>query len=54
MPRFNLDDDEARALANYFAAAEKAEYPYQPSAATTTGYLADRDIEFTSGPITTT
>ena len=29
MPRFNLDDDEAQALANYFAAVDRAEYPYQ-------------------------
>ena len=29
MPRFNLNDDEAQALANYFAAVDRAEYPYQ-------------------------
>lgn len=28
MPRFNLDDDEARALADYFAAVDEAAYPY--------------------------
>ena len=46
MPRFNLDDDEARALANYFAAAEKAEYPYQRVPQRQPAYLADRDDEF--------
>jgi len=46
MPRFNLDDAEARALANYFAAAEKAEYPYQRVPQRQPAYLADRDIEF--------
>ena len=30
MPKFNMSDDEARALANYFAAADDAAYPYQP------------------------
>jgi len=30
MPKFNMDDDEARALADYFAAIEDAQYPYQP------------------------
>ncbi|WP_437202677.1 c-type cytochrome [Planctomicrobium sp. SH664] len=29
MPRFNMDDDEARALANYFAAVDGAPFPYQ-------------------------
>lgn len=29
MPRFNLSDAEAQALANYFAAYDGAEYPYQ-------------------------
>ena len=46
MPRFNLDDDEARALANYFAAADKAEYPYQPVPQRQPDYLADRNAEF--------
>ncbi len=48
MPRFNLDDDEARALANYFAAADGADYPYQPVPQRQPGYLADRNNEFTS------
>ena len=29
MPRFNMDDEEARALANYFAALDGEPYPYQ-------------------------
>lgn len=29
MPRFNMDDDEARMLANYFAAKDREPYPYQ-------------------------
>lgn len=29
MPRFNMNDEEAAILANYFAAADGAEYPYQ-------------------------
>jgi hypothetical protein len=29
MPRFNMDDAEAQALANYFAAVDGVEYPYQ-------------------------
>lgn len=29
MPRFNMSADEAQALANYFAAADGAAYPYQ-------------------------
>lgn len=29
MPRFNLDDAEARTLANYFAAVDGVPYPYQ-------------------------
>lgn len=29
MPRFNMDDAEAKVLANYFAAVDGVEYPYQ-------------------------
>ncbi|MBM80677.1 MAG: hypothetical protein CMJ78_08800 [Planctomycetaceae bacterium] len=29
MPRFNMSDDEARTLANYFAAVDGTEFPYQ-------------------------
>ncbi|HUG91713.1 MAG TPA: c-type cytochrome [Planctomycetaceae bacterium] len=40
MPQFNLDDDEALALANYFAAADGAVYPYQAVPQREPGYLA--------------
>jgi cytochrome c2 len=40
MPQFNLDDDEARALANYFAAADGAPYPYQAVPQREPQYLA--------------
>ncbi|MEN6450627.1 MAG: hypothetical protein ABFC96_09065 [Thermoguttaceae bacterium] len=33
MPRFNLSNEEARQLADYFAATANAEYPYLPSPA---------------------
>ena len=46
MPRFNLDDDDARGLANYFAAADRAEYPYQPVPQRQPAYLGLRDSEF--------
>lgn len=29
MPRFNMDDEEAQTLANYFAAVDNTPYPYQ-------------------------
>ncbi len=29
MPRFNMNDDEAQKLANYFAAVDEVEFPYQ-------------------------
>jgi len=40
MPRFNMSDDEARTLANYFAAADGAEYPYQEIPQAEPEYLA--------------
>ena len=46
MPRFNLDDSEARSLANYFAAADGAPYPYQPIPQKEDEYLAERNREF--------
>ena len=48
MPRFNMDEDEARALANYFAAADNAGYPYQPVPQRQPDYLALRNEEFKS------
>ena len=46
MPRFNMDDDEARALANYFAAADRAEYPYQPVPQRQPAYLDNLNASF--------
>lgn len=40
MPRFNMSDAEAQALANYFAAVENAEYPYQNIPQKQPGYIS--------------
>jgi hypothetical protein len=40
MPKFNLDNDEARALANYFAAHDGVPYPYQQVDQRESDYLA--------------
>ncbi|MCA9059159.1 MAG: hypothetical protein KDA85_11690, partial [Planctomycetaceae bacterium] len=39
MPRFNMSTREAKALANYFAAADGVEFPYQEKGATDIDYL---------------
>lgn len=46
MPRFNLSQEEAQALANYFAAVDGTSYPYQIIAEREPGYLSERDAEF--------
>ncbi|MFP6769462.1 MAG: hypothetical protein VB859_14900 [Planctomycetaceae bacterium] len=46
MPRFNIDDDEARALASYFAAADNADYPYQSVPQRQPDYLTRLNGEF--------
>ncbi|MDZ4688472.1 MAG: c-type cytochrome [Planctomycetaceae bacterium] len=46
MPRFNMSNDEARALANYFAAVDNAAYPYQTVPERETQYLAAMNAEF--------
>ncbi len=46
MPRFNMDDDEARALANYFAAAEGVSFPYQDIPQRDEPYLSQWRKEF--------
>ena len=47
MPRFNMSDDEAQSLANYFAAVDHAPYPYQLIAEREPGYLRNaRNAEF--------
>ena len=40
MPQFNMSDEEARALANYFAAIDGAEFPYQDVDRRDPAYLA--------------
>lgn len=46
MPRFNMSNDEARALANYFAAVDGAAYPYQTSPERESPYLNARSAQF--------
>jgi hypothetical protein len=46
MPRFNMSDEEARVLANYFAAADGAPFPYQDVPERRTPYLEEKDREF--------
>src|SRR5690606_36727388 len=46
MPRFNMSDEEARALANYFAAVDGAEYPYQPIPQQQPPYLDEQLVAF--------
>jgi hypothetical protein len=41
MPKFNMSNDEARILANYFAAADGAIYPYEAIPQSDQGYLAE-------------
>ena len=43
MPKFNMDDAEAMALANYFAAVDGAEFPYQSNERQTADYLAEQE-----------
>lgn len=46
MPRFNMSDDEAQSLANYFAAVDGTPYPYQLIAEREPGYLHEHEAEF--------
>ena len=46
MPRFNMSDAEAQALANYFAAVDGTEFPYQLIAEKEPGYLNAKNQEF--------
>ena len=47
MPRFNMSPEEARVLANYFAAVDGAEFPYQEQVVTDRDYLETMQQEFT-------
>lgn len=46
MPRFNMSDEEAQALANYFAARDGAEFPYQRIPQQEPEYLAAKEAAF--------
>jgi hypothetical protein len=46
MPRFNMSDDEAQSLANYFAATDGSQYPYQLIAEREPTYLNDKEADF--------
>ncbi len=45
MPQFNMSDQEARSLANYFAAADDADFPYQDIPEREEPYLNRKDRE---------
>ena len=45
MPRFNMSSEEATQLANYFAAADGAQYPYLVDHRTDSSYLAEQDAK---------
>ncbi len=46
MPRFNMSDEEAQTLANYFAARDRAEYPYQRIPQQEPPYLTAKEEAF--------
>ena len=46
MPRFNMSREEARTLANYFAAVDGAEFPYQAPEQTDPDYLAAQQARY--------
>ena len=46
MPKFNMDDAEAQSLANYFAAVDKAPYPYQSIPERQAEYQREQAIEY--------
>lgn len=46
MPRFNMSDEEARTLANYFAAVDGVPYPYQEIEPQEPEYLAEMNQTF--------
>jgi len=45
MPKFNMSEKEAQTLANYFAAVDGAEFPYQEEIPRNIDYLAAREVE---------
>ena len=46
MPRFNMSDEEARVLANYFAAIDGVPFPYQSIPQTQADYQTARSAEY--------
>jgi cytochrome c553 len=46
MPRFNMSDDDAQALANYFAAVDGTPFPYQLIAEREPAYLSAMNADF--------
>ena len=46
MPKFNMTDAEAQALANYFAAYEGASFPYQNVPQRNATYLSDANAQY--------
>jgi len=46
MPRFNMSTEEATKLANYFAVASHADYPYEFSERRRAGHLADAEMDY--------
>lgn len=46
MPKFNMTSDEAAALANYFAARDNADYPYEFDDRKRSEYLASADSSY--------
>ena len=48
MPKFNMDDAEAMSLANYFAAVDGAEFPYQSNERQTAEYINAREAAHTA------
>jgi hypothetical protein len=45
MPKFNMSEKEARTLANYFAAVDGAEFPYQEQGPKNIEYLTAKEAE---------
>lgn len=45
MPRFNMTSEEASVLANYFAAVDGAQFPYEEVGPRDTDYLTSREAE---------
>ena len=48
MPKFNMSPEEARTLANYFAAVDGAEFPYEEQAPKDVDYLDSRAAQLKS------